>query len=378
MQKVSSTKGARKRTPQERAGDDAAALRVSVARAAAFILARRGELDRQGKADVPLAVLAGEDHGAPAYYVHHMLLLKELSAREPETTVCQEMPHDIFRNVLRGFSGGGENPLVTERMQRERGRDDAFILRALMAYCSAHVADHSSFIFKSFLLKRGFPLVLADASMTSAGSLNALDWSTAESLSACFDYAVTDLDMYSSAGVFVRNEHMARKAVERARENGARILFIPCGSDHAAGSRCDGFPARQSLSAIFKREGIPVIAMPVVERGVDDLPADHGLGADELCRVGLPGSLVRAGYDPETGTSLDNFPRDIRCREDEAAYVNALLEQTGLGAECLTVAEYRALKSSCRDDVVPQFDSWTEQVQGGAAKGRRGDVAGPS
>lgn len=367
-----------KRTPLERAGEDAAALRASAMQAVEFILARREALDRDGRADVPLAVLAGEDHSAPAHYVRHMLILKELSARAVKTTVCHEMPHDILRNVLLWFSDGREDVLTMERMQRERGRDDAFILRTLMACCGMNTADHSYFIFKRFLLRHGFPLVLADASMTSAGTLNALDWSTAESLSACFDYAVNDLDMNSSAGVFVRNEHMVRKALERARENGTGILFVPCGSDHIAGNRLDGFPVRQSLSAIFREKEIPVAAMPVVKGGVDDLPRDHGLGANELHRIGLPGPLIMVGYDPETDEPRAGFPQDMCRRRDEAAYVNALLERTGLVEECLTVAEHKALKSSCRDEVSPQFDLWVKQLQDGTGKGAGFDVSGPS
>lgn len=310
----------------------AAAILHSAARAIEMILARRHEMDRAGQAATPLVVLAGEKHSQPTCYIHHMLLLDGLS-REVQTVAGLEFPHNQIE------LGRGYDPGKLARLKADDRRGEISQMNAC-GFWFQTAADHSNIILFRFLLRRDIAVRFVDAACPGA-MLDYKDPSTLRSFNACQRQASSGVSVLSPGGEHVRNHHMAAMSVDFARETGAKIIVVRCGATHVAG-RYDKHEGRHSLSAEFRKLALPVIGM-LPEKFA--LPTNPGLMPHDTIRMtGLPSLTISYDAADRTGRAV------------EAAYINALLEDCGMGYETLTLEEHADFKAHCRkslDAVLP-------------------------
>jgi hypothetical protein len=314
---------------QDKPGDvetEAAQLRDSAARAAACILARRAALDREGRHNEPLIVLAGEFHSESAHNIHHRLVLQALRAREPVAFAYEEQ-HSLLdletRHVLKRAPGRA----LADRL-RAADRNGALSIRAALgAYCSIDFRQTGFTVLFRYLLGNDIPTRFTDVSRPRE-DLDMDDPSTAASLRACFGDAAAPLDALSPRGMRARNHHMAARVLDFARETKARIVFQQCGDAHVAGDDMMGWPARHSLSVHLKARGAAILAMPILSPhfGADDLPPAHGL---------LPHELHLVAPLPDAG----HF---------EGARVNGWLKALGLPGERLSIEAYSRCAASLK------------------------------
>jgi hypothetical protein len=327
---------------------DAQAVISSAHAAAQEIFDRRLALDRAGKQDLPLIVIAGERHTQPAHLVHHMLVLKALMQTEP-TAVAWESSHNRLEKTFEEVAGRPPDARQKARLIKADRAGD-LSLKDLLAYDAGKDAPYAHKVLQSFLLRRGVPVQLVDTAFTANDLLDSADPSTAESLRACFGNAASRRQHHSPAGLWARNHHMVEKTLEFVQDIQPRILVLMCGTAHVAGNRTTRDPAYHSLAALFKEQGLPVLAMPVVTRGRRKLPANHGLAPEELFLVrGLPN--IDAFYDPTENAPVPSHPAILQSRRAEATYVNGLLRRGGLEGDRLTAKFQEKLNAACAFDV---------------------------
>lgn len=343
-----------------RGGADAAATLDSATQAVKLILARRQELDRAGRADSPLVVLAGEQHTVPAHYIHHMLVLKGLLAAGQKIAVGEERPRNDLSRLFFSVAGRLPDPSGMEEIRR-LDSGGALSLKSGISF-SNKWAGYSSFLLCLFLLRRGVAFRHVDAAETvrEGGSfIDSSDSLAAQSLQACSStVAGKDVDAHSAEGIHVRNDHMARRIRELAEDSGARIVFLRCGGAHVAGIS-GHYEARHSLSAIFRSWNEPFFALRVR----NDSPPDHGLKEGEGFLVGAPPD-IRAAYGSGGDTGKEAGTPDpclLDNEADEAAYVHALARRTGLEEIVLSSGERIKEQEKARRDIGQAICEWVRK-----------------
>lgn len=328
---------------------EAAAILNSATRAVKAILDRRAALDREGKADVPLVVITGERHSVPAHRVHHMAVIKALREQEP-TVVSLEAPHNLSALTYKHLTEIDPNLEVKDRLKASDRIGDVSIKSAIV-----ESDDHTRTTFFRFLSHNEIPVRFTDAAVTDRNLIDYEDPSTADSLPAEFNRAANPL-AYQKEGVEIRNRHMAKAAASHAREHGARILFHICGGAHIAGDKTLKFPGSESLSAYFKAQSLPVLAMPIAFKDweIDELPEDSGLDASEVhIATGVP---EREAREPSPVEILGNGPYpEFITQDEEADYLNGLLRRTGFRDYQLGLFEFDEEQCSARRDLTRFF-----------------------
>lgn len=338
----------RPETPPETVSDpdrDAAAIVDNAERAAAAILARREALDREGREDAPLVVLAGEKHGVSAHIVYHMLILRRLLESGQKIAVGLERPYDFLPFMFFQTEKRRKDQSVAAEILRRDLSGEVALKTDLLCFNVRH-AVHAGAAFTRFLLDRRIPSALLDVAETDS-AIDVRDPFAAASLKRCFGFVAEGIRCRSLDGICVRNDHMMRKARIFARETGARILFQRGGAGHAAGYR--DMEAEYSLSHRFRRAGIPFFALLPLCRdfSVSDLPPNHNLKKGDV--------LVAQGI-PE-----DIFEWDGLAPVLEADYVNGLLERAGWKEEAMSVAELEMFKALCARTVKRTFAEWRSE-----------------
>jgi len=351
---------------------EAAAILRSATEAVQAILERRAELDREGQYDMHLVVLAGDDHAMPAHKIHHILVLKglaeKLEKRGDKVVFGFEREHNLLSNAFFEATKRQVDPDITRRLQ-EHDLDGALSLQYFSGFFGTRYADNSLNILFRFLRNHSDKIVsrFTDAAESKI-HLDQSDPSTAHSMNTCPGATISvDISYTSPEGVRIRNHHIATMIEDFATTQNARIVVQQCGNVHVAGDKSLDFSASYSLSACFRVQNTPIIAMPIFSsRGLNEnnIPVDHGLEDEEkLFRTDLPEK--QAIYDPYMDTPIVGQPAEFENRAAEATWVNALLERVGLKNECMSVDEYHENHKSLADDTRAQFSSWERQFYDG-------------
>lgn len=331
--------------------EEAETIVTSAKRCADAILARREELDRQGRADEPLVVLLGEHHNRPAHYVHHLAVIDRLLDKTKDIAVLTEMPHNSAPKLFRKKTSHKDDD--SHARLKEKDRRGELSLKSALAWKVMPLGNHSTAMLFHALLRRNVPICFSDTAKTPADEIDSSDPSTARSLKACFGKAAGTLPSTKRAGMYVRNHHMLRKIAEFAEETKARIIVQRVGNSHLMGRMREkesrSFDGPHSLAAMCKRVNLPVLAFPIMSSSftAEDIPSNHGLDHGEWMAVENL-SDIKAQYK--------GIP-DPQLQEGEAVYVNGLLKEAGLQDDTLSMDEYHSKRDDLQEEMQEVFHS---------------------
>jgi len=176
--------------------EEAAAILHSATQAVKAILDRRAALDREGKKDTPLIVLAGETHSMPAHLVHHMLVLKGLAKSGEKVVFGYEEQYNVLSRPFFKFTDRQPDPAITQYLQAH-DQDGTLALQYCSSFLGTSNADHSENILCRYLWRRRkIPVRFTDAAK-SKDCFDPDDPSTAQSMQACLGKISTGIHVFA-------------------------------------------------------------------------------------------------------------------------------------------------------------------------------------
>jgi hypothetical protein len=352
------------------ADPEAAAILNSSARAVQAILAKRAALDAAGQRDTPLFVAMGEHHFRPAHKLHHLAVAKGLRDAGERIAFAFEQEHDFLaKNLCR--EAGLEEPRE-DIMNGLEGRDADG--RIALSHFVAHGATSATYAFRllsDYLLRNRIPARLTDCSRRNipgadVSFIDARDEQSRNSLRKYAGDTAAPCSRLSDMGSHARNDCMAEKAIEFAREIGARIVLQQCGLAHATGRQ--GFSMEESLAGQFRRRGLPALSLLLDGDFYPGTPAEEDFRA--------------ASYDMLIDSAMPR--REFRLRPDritppeEIRYTRALLAHMGLERDCGSAAALENRRLSCAQEFRRAMQAWRGEFGLGAPTvARRETMAGP-
>lgn len=330
---------------------DAAAILKSAVKTTKEILKRRDDLDRQGKQDQTLYVMAGEFHDRPAHQLHHLLVLQGLrEADEKVVTGIERAGNSVDDRFIQDYllNIAKVDPKDVPK-QAQLYKNDPFFRGVVDMVYSLHepiiYANYSSYTLNFNLLRmhaqsnKDFMALRTDAARVGNDYLDVSDPVTANIMQKSVNKVKRNMKLVSQEGMYVRNVHMAKRLHDVARAYKARIAVQLCGQAHVNGDHASSHQ-KEGLCEIFKNSSEPVIGVflgPRVDSG-------QGLKPHEVIECkGLP--ELSAKYNPTTDKkakpkdssfwgglkSLFNSAADIQSEQEEMIYVNEKLNSMGLG-----------------------------------------------
>lgn len=332
--------------PQLNVEEDAAALLASAKRTADVTLSYRAQLDREGKGNQPLVVLAGEMHPVISHTLHHILFTNELLKHE-STAALIEQPYDLTYKGYKTLTG--VKPTGSELASLKTLHDSRSLsIKTIIAFKNYVEAHHSKMTWLQFLLNNHITVHLTDTSMNGLY----LDPENVHAL--------------SRSGIHLRNQHMFRLSQEIAKTSKARIHIQQCGNAHIAGCNLagTGWPGYESLLYIFKRASVPVLAMPAFDRSFEMADMNFGhkwLAHDFNAAMNIPEAT--AIYNPITNEPLADFSSDIECQEIEAEWINSRMAAIGHAEDCFSVDEIAQIKEAYKGEMSYYFKKIRQQFR---------------
>jgi hypothetical protein len=326
----------------EKIDREAAAMLHSATTAAVKILARRKSLDKQGLAQQPLFVLAGENHWQPAQRIHHILLLEALRLSGERMSVAYEYPYnmsdeDDFRDFLRdveGFDGDDIEPYIEFYCNNPIGKGmcDMYVNMASTSLQSPYAMQTlSHYMYAQHVGNIGeFIAFNSDAARTPKDNLSLKDDFTKACIKECLGEAKSGVSITSVKGMWIRNLYMANKLYQYADMQDARIAVQLCGQSHVNG---DGKHNKspQSLRGIFNIWSQPVFS--VFQNGDDG--EMHGIDEGDYSNgENIPS--YEAYYDPDLKRSEQDYTGfgadlpDMQTQRKEKKFVDSKLDNMGL------------------------------------------------
>ena len=322
---------------------EAAAILKSATKAAKKILAKRKELDKEGKQDQTLFVLAGENHWRPAQRLHHILLLEALKQNEETMTVAYEYEYNFAKDQdFREYVAELEDvkpSKVDEYLDFYtdnpigKGMCDMYVNMSSQSMQSNYaMRTLSTYLFNSHVSNLGeFVALNSDAARTKKDKLSLKDEFTKACVKACLGKEKRNVSITSPDGMWVRNVHMASKLYQYADIQESRIAVQLCGQTHVNGDGKKNIPEK-SLRGVFEAWAQPVFSVFL------DGESKEMKGIKTKDRIngrGLPAD--EAFYDPDlkkkdqdyTGFSKADRP-DIQSHRKEKNFVNRKLDSMGL------------------------------------------------
>lgn len=135
-------------------------------------------------------------------------------------------------------------------------------------------------------------------------------------------------------GIWLRNEHAVESVKAHMEHTGADVYILPYGGAHLCGWKPqpdhgmpEELPARQSLNAIFEREGIETLT---VFMSYQDKFVPHNI-PDDANPEWLKKGIIVNGINPsEFWQNPKNSPEaNIRIGQEEEKFLSDVLEQSG-------------------------------------------------
>lgn len=217
-------------------------IKTAADKAAAEVLARRHDMDTQGKANDILFVHVGESHFSPAEYIFHILLLERLKAGAGAQITCGvELDHNYF----------------------ERDCDEYKHVKGSLKYAydaCAHARDHldgdgasnGRKLFFNYLAAQAQDKIIRpvfnDAACTVFDEIDISDSLTRSILRKHGGIVKPFTDTTEREGMYIRNRVMADMLEDVSVEHDSRIAIQFCGVYHVAGGA--SIYAEESLSAL--------------------------------------------------------------------------------------------------------------------------------
>jgi hypothetical protein len=275
---------------------DAAEILNCSARAVKAILARRRQLDLDGRAGETLVVLAGECHTMPAHLIHHIKTMQGVIGAGLTLSAAWETDHNILSQCF--FSETGRAPDAALSAAILKKDADGTLALKIHMHTDSSGASHARRALVHYLLNDGITTVCNDAAHDDDCTLDPRDPGTARSIRACYGDAksrdlANDIEwMMPGETIHIRNHHMAERASAYIESAKPRILYQMCGNAHVCGFDALGCAPEESLSACFRKKGMPVLAMPVGTVSPDwNASKKHRLRPEEIFTVRGPGRL---------------------------------------------------------------------------------------
>jgi hypothetical protein len=339
--------------------DEAVAILRSARFCAQAALTRRAALDRKGKRDVPLVVLAGENHEFVAHTLHHILFTEMVKRRE-SVGVCIEQPHNLLEQKYRDICGIKPDEL-TSAWLKANDHTGVLSIKTMLGFLGYEESNHSKATWLHFFLKHQIPARFNDAARNIFGSDLDMDDPAVQKITG---QNTGRIDAKLAKGMYVRNRHMSQSIVPFFKDCGARIIIQQCGNAHVSGLARGCFIWEESIARILKHKdaaNLPVLAMPAFHCGFGpkDIPERHTLEDNEWSYVrNLP--ETRAKYGAVEGIGFKDFdsplgPVQLRSHQDEADWVNIRMEELGRLDECLSVDELRKQKDVLKAEMTGIF-----------------------
>ena len=288
------------------------------------------------QANQPLVILMGESHAHPTTILPQIGLINNLALcrdnekaeKEVNFVVTMEVPyetHAILFSALRQVYGEDIN-------SRDKYLNGYYALIGSQNFRYIDQSPLSHLAVEQSCIANNVPVRYVDTAVhTVEGkpALNIEDEMAANVARASYDRDLQEIPVspFSEEGVHIRNEVMARRALDFAKDMNAKIIVQSCGFSHLYGPN--------SLTEIFEREGARVLSfLPVPADFLEgNLQNDisransvrvEGLSLEEsfyspgtnLAERGLLKKLFSESSDPENGSAcaIDFISEDIFMR----------------------------------------------------------------
>lgn len=206
------------------------------------ILDRRRALDAGGQYDTPLAVILGESHDSPAHLASQMIILDQLSgwhkaeaAKKPGTSpviLCHELEHSSLAQLYGHLTNRAATPEIRARLIADdpQGKIAA---KTYLGFFALFRCDFSKVALIRSAIAHQVLNFMTDCEK-DGDLLSTSDPDTQAAIASC-GLGSAAPGLISAEGVWVRNDHMAKKSLSHAREHGARIILQQCGNAHVVG-----------------------------------------------------------------------------------------------------------------------------------------------
>ncbi|MAQ70839.1 MAG: hypothetical protein CL565_01465 [Alphaproteobacteria bacterium] len=267
----------------------------------------------------PLVILMGESHAHPTTILPQIGVLSHLAGRkesEPDNLNCNfvmtaESPNDLHQilfSALRQVYGEDIN-------SREKYLNGHYALMGSLNFRYMDMAPLSHLAVEKTCLDHSVPFRYVDAVCNTSEDKKILSHEdeTAAKLATKllgFDLKDCPVSVTSPQGMIIRNEMMARRSLDFAKEMDSKIIVHTCGFSHLYGEN--------SLAEIFEREGAKVLSfLPVPTDFLDN----HGQSAVPYSNtVHVNGLSLKEGfYSPGTNLAELGFLKRLFAESSDPA-----------------------------------------------------------
>lgn len=339
----------------------AADARASAERVVRGAIAAREDMDRAGRRDAPLVLLAGEVHDRPANIAQHMFILDGLLRHEKNVGVALERPYNDLERRLRTWAHEAARALdmdLTEegasfaRDVQLADKDGMLALKAAFAGFATPFAYHANATFTRFLMQRELPVRFVDIAREGKNKTDLTDPAAQVAIEACLG------PQPNATIIAARNMHMAALGGWFAHRRGLRILFHQCGNGHIVNSAdIPGVKVSMHLPAQYRAEGYTLRA------SITQMPKNSAREIAELWLRGeaIPGvaaghlsaNYLPPGREPVSDPLLLSYFKRaaMKTPEQEAGYMAALLREGGLPSAIMTLDDQARDEAACSREI---------------------------
>ncbi len=329
----------------EKIDPEAAAILSSAVSAARKIIKCRAELDKAGKHDQPLYILAGENHWQSAQRLHHVVLIEALRQQDEFMSVAYEYPfvqgsEKDLKRLLRYLGWVDEGRVSKEAwdyyLETPLGKGKLDLISNVLS--TSHQSPYAMQVLSSYMFKmhiRNYGRFLAfnsDAARTPKNKLSLRDDFTKACVEDCLGAVKSGISLTSQEGMWIRNLHMVRRLRDYAEWQGARYAVQLCGQDHINGDG-EECPPEQSLRAIFNDMAQPVFSVFQMADKADmaGIPAKEKNNGKAIPDYeAYYDSDVKKSEQPYRKLPEDMWP-EFRTRRQEKKFIDSKLKNMGLG-----------------------------------------------
>lgn len=310
---------------------------------AAVILKKREEMDRDGRKDDTLVIVAGENHSYLYNHLYHMLTLQIVQRQERSVCIGYECEHDVLDKMRKEKNRTeGVLPAVHDPMGH-------LVLKAMASVPTMYV-PHLTTLMSRFFIEKGFPVFMGDASYATNKNALILDpansVSTRRSIGNTFSNftSMDQIDGTSREGWQIREDHMAQSIVDYANGHKPRIIYQKTGNGHVPGICADlGVKAMP----FFSGQKLSVLAMPIHD-SEEPIPLEQLEEISDMHEVrGMPQFRV----------ILHRIYSDLFFEQHEAAYLEKVFEAVQVEDHYLAMEGVAALRKEYGEAVVRSCES---------------------
>ncbi|MBU6235737.1 MAG: hypothetical protein KGQ41_07825 [Alphaproteobacteria bacterium] len=203
-----------------------------------------------------LAVVIGEDHARPMQVLTQDYLLHRLKADAASDFVLGcELPCNTLSLLAQTIleTPTEQRKTIADSIQA-MDHDGHLALSASMAFNPSDYAPVARSLLMSSASELGVTTVFADAAMAARSGKFYVAASDVFA-GALYGTISKPIPYNSVDGHVVRNTGMAFRAFKAAKQQGARIILMPCGLNHAYGNATEGHAFETSMIEAFNSLG---------------------------------------------------------------------------------------------------------------------------